>query len=335
VWQVVDPAFPPEWKRLVSALHSTALPAVLVAPPSEKIVAANTAAARVLEGCPDDLVGRGVDEFIVGGAARALELLADGALTAYETRRTLRNTGHCVRVWVRMLSVQQPRCAVAVLLAERGSDRSRNSELPWGNVVAVGSVDASLVIAHMTPDITGILGFGPGELEGTSLLQLVDPIEVAHLLEVVTLAPADETSVAQSLRARLRVGGQVRCEVVLVPNAADGGYAFTIVAVGDRPDRTERALQSSLQLLPAGVASVPAAEGAVPMPNKEQLARLGSRELEVVTELLNGNRVQAIARKLFLSPGTVRNHLSTAYRKLGVTNQQELIDLLRGAAPDG
>jgi two-component system response regulator DesR len=69
------------------------------------------------------------------------------------------------------------------------------------------------------------------------------------------------------------------------------------------------------------------------MVNKQSLAKLGSRELEVVTELLNGNRVQAIARKLYLSPGTVRNHLSTAYRKLGVTNQQELIDLLRDANP--
>lgn len=331
----MKPSVGPEFERLVTAVQSTALPALLVAPPSDKIIAANTAAACVLKCCPDDLVGRDVGEFVVEGTAGALDLMAEGALTAYETRRTLRTTGERVRVWVRMLPVEEPRCAVAVLLAERGPSRSLGSELPWGNVVAIGSVDASLVIAYMTPDVGGILGDDAAELVGTSFLQLVDPADVAQLLEFATRASTDEPSGTRMMRARMRSGAQTRCEVVLVPNAADGGYAFTIVAVDDQPDRVERALQSSLQLLPAEVRAMPGAERSVRMANIEQLAMLGRRELEVVTELFHGNRVQAIARKLFLSPGTVRNHLSTAYRKLGVTNQQELIDLLRAAAPDG
>jgi DNA-binding CsgD family transcriptional regulator len=32
---------------------------------------------------------------------------------------------------------------------------------------------------------------------------------------------------------------------------------------------------------------------------------------------------------MFLSPSTVRNHLSSVFRKLGVGSQQELISLLR------
>jgi hypothetical protein len=143
-----------------------------------------------------------------------------------------------------MLPVEQPRCAVAALLAGRGPGRSVASELPWGNVVAIGSVDERLVIAHMTADITGILGFDAEELIGTSLLQLVDPVDVPHLL-LITRVTAADVGMAKTIRARLRSGGQAQCEIVLDPNAP-GGYAFTIVAVGERPDRAEHALQSSL-----------------------------------------------------------------------------------------
>ena len=61
-----------------------------------------------------------------------------------------------------------------------------------------------------------------------------------------------------------------------------------------------------------------------------QLSELSSCELEVVTMLLAGDRVPAIAKSLFVAQSTVRNHLSSVYKKLGIESQQELIDLLRG-----
>ena len=61
------------------------------------------------------------------------------------------------------------------------------------------------------------------------------------------------------------------------------------------------------------------------------LAELSARQLEVVTRLLRGQRVLTIARGMFLSPSTVRNHLSTIYRKVGVSSQAELLDLLQRA----
>ncbi len=59
------------------------------------------------------------------------------------------------------------------------------------------------------------------------------------------------------------------------------------------------------------------------------LSELSSRELEIVTMLLAGDRVPAIARKLFIAQSTVRNHLSSVFGKLNVGSQQELIDSLR------
>jgi PAS domain S-box-containing protein len=59
------------------------------------------------------------------------------------------------------------------------------------------------------------------------------------------------------------------------------------------------------------------------------LDRLSRRELEVVRMLLRGDRVPVIASHLFVSQSTVRNHLSSVFRKLRVGSQQDLIVLLR------
>lgn len=59
------------------------------------------------------------------------------------------------------------------------------------------------------------------------------------------------------------------------------------------------------------------------------LSELTSREFDIVTRLLAGDRAPAIAGALFISKSTVRNHLSSVFAKLGVRSQQELIVLLR------
>ncbi len=56
---------------------------------------------------------------------------------------------------------------------------------------------------------------------------------------------------------------------------------------------------------------------------------LSPREGEVLERLLDGHRVSYIARMLHISPHTVRNHLQSVFRKLGVGSQAELIEKLR------
>src|SRR2546428_603958 len=55
------------------------------------------------------------------------------------------------------------------------------------------------------------------------------------------------------------------------------------------------------------------------------LRELSQRQLEILRRLLRGERVPTIARDLFLSQSTVRNHLSAIYRRLGVHSQAELL----------
>jgi len=60
-----------------------------------------------------------------------------------------------------------------------------------------------------------------------------------------------------------------------------------------------------------------------------QLGDLTSREWEVLTGLLNGQRVSDIAAELYVSQSTVRNHLSSIYARLGVHSQVDLVRLIR------
>jgi len=71
----------------------------------------------------------------------------------------------------------------------------------------------------------------------------------------------------------------------------------------------------------AGVGEVPA--------NHPDIALLSPREREILSELVGGQRVPAIASKLFISQHTVRNHLKSIFRKLDVPNQAALIDRIR------
>lgn len=59
---------------------------------------------------------------------------------------------------------------------------------------------------------------------------------------------------------------------------------------------------------------------------------LSKRERDVVTHLLQGHRVVSIAELLEVSEHTVRNHLKSIFRKLGVHSQAELVDRLHSTS---
>ncbi len=102
------------------------------------------------------------------------------------------------------------------------------------------------------------------------------------------------------------------------PPAGSGGYS---------EDRFPRRAAA-----PARAAD-PATGGQAGRQRLPGLERLSRREVEVVQMLLLGDRVPVIARQLFISQSTVRNHLSSVFRKLRVNSQQELIVLLRERDP--
>lgn len=61
---------------------------------------------------------------------------------------------------------------------------------------------------------------------------------------------------------------------------------------------------------------------------------LSSREREIAKAYARGDSYRRIADSLFIAPSTVRTHLATIYRKLGVSSKIELHNVLEGANPE-
>ena len=59
---------------------------------------------------------------------------------------------------------------------------------------------------------------------------------------------------------------------------------------------------------------------------------LSQREKEIATLLCKGKNNNDIAAYLFLSPNTVKVHTSNLYRKLGVKNRVQAVQILRGGS---
>ncbi len=66
-----------------------------------------------------------------------------------------------------------------------------------------------------------------------------------------------------------------------------------------------------------------------------QSARLTGREWDVLELMRKGARTADIAERLFVSQTTVRSHVSSILRKLGVPNRDAAIRLLDGVPPGG
>ncbi len=56
---------------------------------------------------------------------------------------------------------------------------------------------------------------------------------------------------------------------------------------------------------------------------------ISEREIEVIEALLIYGKNKNVAEKLFISQGTVRNHLSNIFQKLNIANRQELKELVQ------
>jgi DNA-binding CsgD family transcriptional regulator len=62
--------------------------------------------------------------------------------------------------------------------------------------------------------------------------------------------------------------------------------------------------------------------------NGGNVAALSRRERVVAAKFAEGRTYKEIAQQLCISPGTVRTHLTTIYRKLGVSNKVMLVELM-------
>jgi DNA-binding CsgD family transcriptional regulator len=123
-------------------------------------------------------------------------------------------------------------------------------------------------------------------------------------------------------------GTRVRARVTISAFTGPRGWRFAVWLLN--PERGPQIELRSTE--PSGPHSP--GQGGDASPDWGQLLAVESltrREKDVLQLLLDGRRVSSIARSLYLSPQTVRNHLKAIFRKLGAHSQSELLDRLRPA----
>jgi PAS domain S-box-containing protein len=189
------------------------------------------------------------------------------------------------------------------------------------------------------------LGYAPEEIDGRDVLMLIpEELRAAYQAEAERIDAGDERARIGVLR---RKDGRT-FPVVNAPHVLRGDDGSVLAIIGVCMDLGEvQTARRVASMPPTGIAasleriagelqaiSLVTDSSATPVfPHAHpELDSLSAREREILVELVSGLRVPAIARKLFISPHTVRNHLKSMYRKLDVSDQGALIERVRHLA---
>jgi DNA-binding CsgD family transcriptional regulator len=329
-----------EVARLASeTLEAIAFPALVLEVPSERIVASSPAATLLVDPEGGMVVGHLLEEFTVDRAESGADRFAGGLLNGFETFRTLRRQigeDAKVRMWIRPFSgLPSSQFVVVVIVADDpaadGMPRTDWREAP----AVVGMVDATLMIERISSDAEELFKLDVDRLLGVSLLSLVAEGDVASCLAALSEASATQSGITLHLDIRTAIEGPaMRCEVWLLPLQPTPSCAFVFLPIPEGGDIAQLPgnLSAMLMRLGSGAEVAQVARGVLRGTNQADvpgLKRLTTRELEIVSRLLEGDRTPAIALELFLSQSTVRTHLASVFTKLGVSSQQELLNMFR------
>jgi DNA-binding CsgD family transcriptional regulator len=346
--------------NLVEAfVGSTDVPLAAVDLPSGRFLAVNPPMAKALSSTVDALTGSSTLEQLPPADRPAAQLgfqaLADGTLTSYQAFRRLAassDPGQAYSVWVSAIDVGGTRVGLVSLTPAADHDSQLEALPPLSRApelghVVLGTVDGAWRIDRISQDVTPVLGITLEQCVGAPVLAVVHPSDAPALLAAVEHARRGERAVRLTLR--LSGGSRAWITVTAVLATISPGnppaLAFALIRgdaspAGDGPaggGRRELQLETHMlriadELRAAGL--IPRLDQLPVLTETPKLGELTSREWAVLTRLLDGQRVSAIAADMFLSQSTVRNHLSSIYAKLGVHSQVDLIRLIRRGAKD-
>jgi DNA-binding CsgD family transcriptional regulator/PAS domain-containing protein len=330
------------------------MPVLLVALPTRRVVARSKAAEALvgpIEWAYD--LTRDREE-----SRKRLDLLENGVINGYHFTSTLTTSSgepRQLEVDVQRVNNADGRDLALVSLvapgdatyeAERADARpATGSPAEFTTPLLVGTVDQDWRIVRLSSDIKDVLGYDPKALIGTPFTHWVHPADVGHLLIGIGRTLEDEATV--TVRVRVQHADRswrqmVAAIIALTGPEPEREFAFIVRPVDeidiDVPEGREsssdriaalehRLRRIAIELEAAGV--VQRVQHLPDLTRLPQLDELSTRQLEVLTRLLDGQRVSTIAAEMFVSTSTIRNHLAAIYRKFGVHSQAELLAYVR------
>jgi DNA-binding NarL/FixJ family response regulator len=166
--------------------------------------------------------------------------------------------------------------------------------------------------AELRPDVV-LLDLGLPDGSGIDAAREILATRPETRVLVMTMSDEDETVVA-AMRVGARgyvVKGAGRADLLGSIRAVAAGGAVFSPAVADRLGRFFGSLSA--------------------LPGREAFPQLTEREREVLELMARGHDNRRLARELFLSEKTVRNHVSNVLAKLGVEGRGEAVVRARNA----
>jgi len=311
------------------------VPMLLLDLPTRRILEVSDALLEAVGTTRSEVVGMDATGYLVGGPNPALALLVSGQIEGFETRRDVRYPDgriERVHIWAHAFDDERPPRHAVFVLDELTGDNAAQWSMSAPGVTVLGTVDSEWRVDRVSSDIQALLGYPPESVRGRAFLAAVHPGDLADLLAGLAHTDRSGESVVERIRLRTAAGGWQWCRVWIASLGEPTSFAFMLRGVGGesvQPDLAhqlhERLSRIAFELDAATALTSAAAQPAEALP---RLVELTSRELQVVTALQRGARGADVAKALNLAPSTVRNHLASAYRKLGVSSQVELLAAL-------
>ena len=275
-------------------------------------------------------------------AAIALNALRRGVVDSYRARWSgpslVEPSKGLHTNWVRVVEVDGERLALIEAAVDESGPASPLARYLGREPreMVIGTITPNLVVKSISRETESVLGVPSAEVIGQPL---VDGSEQHDLLQLITAARhgGGDHSLAMRIHRRDTTGALRTLCLVLTSLAGMTRWLF-IITPDEEPstpayarDRTA-SLEHHLRRIAIEVAASGVLQRMVDAPDLSrfpQMQSLSVRQWEVLSRLLHGERVPAIARELFVSQSTVRNHLSAIFERFGVHSQSELLALLR------
>jgi two-component system, NarL family, response regulator DegU len=169
--------------------------------------------------------------------------------------------------------------------------------------------------------------------DGAEGLELAESTRPHVVLMDVSMPVLDGITATRRMRSRVPDARVViltmHADQELVDKARTAGAAGYLLkdASGDEVAAAVRAAADGRQVISAGLAQATQVETVEPDGGEElgDTPELTARELQILQMLADGCSPADVAERLFISPKTVRNHLSNVYEKLGVGSRSQAI----------
>lgn len=305
------------------------------------VTSANPAFAELLGRDLDVTIGLRLDDYLEGDRLATSKIVVDalrrGWMDSCEGEAefllgdgTLASTF----TWSIPLGTEPPHDALLMGAAPARTERPTGFEAHRVDptTMVLGALDQDWCFSDLSVEAVDRLGW-PTDREGRTRVQdIVHPTDVPVVLALLGRAAVGKDATTMYVRVK---GPDEEwlpaCISVSALNAQASprfGVAITFLAK-DQGRHLERVdvLEEELWHLTADVRA--RLTRVVSDTDAPAVSGLTERQNEIVRRLLDGQRVQGIARDLCLSPSTVRNHLSATYQRLGVSSQSELIEKMR------